>query len=238
METKGTKTGAESARQTVLTARGVTRRYYRKSKRSNVFYAVRETDLTLAPGTLVELTGRSGSGKSTLLHMLAGLLSPTDGQVLLGETDLYALEDEARSRLRNCALGVIPQGHTALQSLTVLENVELPCAMYGETPDEGRALALLERLGIAQLKDVYPNELSGGELRRVSVARALLKNPGIVLADEPTGDLDSENTRTVLRLLRQCADEGAAVLLVTHEREAAEYADRVCRMEDGILADG
>ena len=218
-----------------LKAEGVSRQYFRQSKGSNVFCAVRETDLTLSAGALTEITGRSGGGKSTLLHMLAGLLTPTAGRVLLDDTDIYALDDEARSRLRNEKLGVIPQGHTGLRSLTVLENVTLPCAMYGESVSVDAALSLLERVGIAQLKDVYPNELSGGELRRMSIARALIRRPGVLLADEPTGDLDDGNTRAVLRLLRQYADEGAAVLLVTHEREAAAYADRILRMSDGAL---
>lgn len=218
-----------------LRAEGVSRRYFRESRGSNVFYAVKETNLVLAAGTLTEITGRSGSGKSTLLHMLAGLLAPTAGRVLLGDTDIYALDDEARSRLRNEKLGIVPQGHTGLRSLTVLENVTLPCMMYGEAVPDDKALALLERVGIAHLKDAYPNELSGGEMRRMSIARALIKNPPVLLADEPTGDLDDENTHAVLRLLRQSADEGAAVLLVTHEREAERYADSVYRMNDGIL---
>ena len=218
-----------------LRAEGVSRRYFRESRGSNVFYAVKETNLVLAAGTLTEITGRSGSGKSTLLHMLAGLLAPTAGRVLLDDADIYALDDEARSRLRNEKLGVVPQGHTGLRSLTVLENVTLPCMMYGEAVPDDKALALLERVGIAHLKNAYPNELSGGEMRRMSIARALIKNPPVLLADEPTGDLDDENTHAVLRLLRQSADEGAAVLLVTHEREAERYADSVYRMNDGIL---
>ena len=218
-----------------LRAEGVSRRYFRESRGSNVFYAVKETNLVLAAGTLTEITGRSGNGKSTLLHMLAGLLAPTAGRVLLDDADIYALDDEARSRLRNEKLGVVPQGHTGLRSLTVLENVTLPCMMYGEAVPDDKALALLERVGIAHLKNAYPNELSGGEMRRMSIARALIKNPPVLLADEPTGDLDDENTHAVLRLLRQSADEGAAVLLVTHEREAERYADSVYRMNDGIL---
>ena len=219
-----------------LRAEGVSRQYFRKSKSSNVFWAVHETDLALHTGELTEITGRSGSGKSTLLHMLAGLLTPTAGRVLLDGKDIYALSDEMRSRLRNEELGVIPQGQTALRSLTVLENVKLPCAMYGETVSDDAAVELLERVGIAGLKDTYPNELSGGELRRLAIARSLVRRPGVLLADEPTSNLDDENTKAVLHLLRQCADEGAAVLLVTHEREAAEYADRVFRMDNGILS--
>ena len=218
-----------------LKAEGVSRQYFRKSKLSNVFLAVKETNLTLPAGQLTEITGRSGSGKSTLLHMLAGLLAPTTGRVLLGGADLYALDDAERSMLRNKSVGVIPQGQTALRSLTVLENVKLPCAMYGDAVSDDAALELLERVGLAALRDAWPNELSGGELRRLAIARALLRKPCVLLADEPTSNLDDENTHAVLRLLRQYAGEGAAVLLVTHEREAAKYADRVYRMSDGVL---
>lgn len=220
-----------------LKAEGVSRQYFRQSKLSNVFLAVNETSLILPAGQLTEITGRSGSGKSTLLHMLAGLLTPTTGRVLLGSTDLYALDDAERSKLRSKSIGVIPQGQTALRSLTVLENVKLPCMMYGDEVADDTALELLECVGLAALRDAWPNELSGGELRRLAIVRALLRKPAVLLADEPTSNLDDENTRAVLRLLRQYADEGAAVLLVTHEREAAEYADRLLCMSDGILAE-
>ena len=220
-----------------LKAEGVSRQYFRQSKLSNVFLAVNETSLILPAGQLTEITGRSGSGKSTLLHMLAGLLTPTTGRVLLGSTDLYALDDAERSKLRSKSSGVIPQGQTALRSLTVLENVKLPCMMYGDEVADDTALELLECVGLAALRDAWPNELSGGELRRLAIVRALLRKPAVLLADEPTSNLDDENTRAVLRLLRQYADEGAAVLLVTHEREAAEYADRLLCMSDGILAE-
>ena len=219
-----------------LKAEGVSRQYFRKTKLSNVFLAVKETSLILPAGQLTEITGRSGSGKSTLLHMLAGLLTPTTGRVLLGGTDLYALDDAERSKLRNGSIGVIPQGQTALRSLTVLENVKLPYTMYGDEASDDTTLELLERVGLAALRDAYPNELSGGELRRLAIARALLRKPRVLLADEPTSNLDDENTRAVLRLLRHCANEGAAVLLVTHERAAAEYADRVLCMSSGVLS--
>ena len=221
----------------ILRAEQVTRRFLRKSKQSNVFWAVRETDLTLEPGRLVEITGRSGSGKSTLLNMLAGLLEPTSGKVWLDDRDLYAMEDGERSRLRNRCVGVIPQGQTGLGSLTVLENVLLPCLLYGGPAPETEAMALLERMGIAHLRDARPGELSGGELRRMAIARALIRGPGVLLADEPTGDLDDKNTAAVLSLLRQAADEGRAVLLVTHEREAEAYADRILRMDGGVLTE-
>ena len=219
----------------ILRAEGVSRQYFRQGKGTNVFYALQETDLTLEAGVVTEITGRSGSGKSTLLNVCAGLLTPTKGKVFLDDVDLYAQEDAKRSAIRNESIGVIPQGQTGLRSLTVLENVLLPCAMYGITGQEDHAKELLEQMGIGELMNAYPSELSGGEMRRLSIARALIRRPGILLADEPTGDLDDENTHIVLSLLQKCAQEGKAVLLVTHEAEAAAYADRIYRMEKGIL---
>ncbi len=218
-----------------LRAEGVSRRFFRTTRLSNVFLAVKDASLTLEPGKLTAITGRSGSGKSTLLNMMAGLLAPTAGTIRLDDTDLYALDDRERSRLRNRSFGIIPQGQTGLNSLTVLENVKLPFLLYGEEAPTEWALALLEELGIGPLQGAYPNELSGGELRRLSIARALIREPGIILADEPTGDLDDENTKTVLTLLRRAADRGAAVLLVTHEEDALSYADLVYHMNDGVL---
>lgn len=221
----------------ILRAEKVTRQYFRQNKGSNVFVAVQGTDFALHSGELIEIIGRSGSGKSTLLNMLAGLLEPTSGAVYLDDTDIYALSDGERSRFRNAHIGVIPQGQTGLHSLTVMENVLLPFMMYGfETGAEDYAAELLGRVGIADLKNAYPNELSGGEMRRLAIARALVKKPEVLLCDEPTGDLDDENTQAVLRLLRQAADNGTAVLLVTHEKEAAAYADQIYRMNAGILS--
>ena len=216
-------------------ADNISRRYFRRSQGSNVFYAVTETDFSLSSGELTVIIGRSGSGKSTLLNMLAGILQPTGGQVYYDETDIYALDDAKRSAFRNREIGVIAQGQTGLQSLTVLENILLPSRMYAGEDKTVAGLALLERLGIAHLQGVYPNELSGGEMRRLAIARALLGQPAVLLADEPTGDLDNENTHIVLGLLREAANQGAAVLLVTHEMEAAAYADHLYRMDGGVL---
>lgn len=220
------------------------KKVFARQGRGGEFCALSPTFLTLAPGRLVEITGRSGSGKSTLLQILGGLMQPTSGEVLLDDTDLYALEDGALSRLRNRHIGVIPQGHTALRSFSVAENVILPARLYpprageataGEDALKERAVALLEKVGIGDLAEEAPTSLSGGELRRVAIARALMQQPAILLADEPTGDLDDENTERVLRLLRQYADDGAAVLLVTHEGAAAAYADEIYEMSTGTL---
>ena len=220
----------------MLRAEKLTMRCFRRMGQANYFCAVRDADIVLRPGEVTLLTGRSGSGKTTLLHMLAGLLKPTEGRVWLGETDLYALPDAALSRLRNAKFGVIPQARSAVDTLTVLENVLLPEQLRGERGDAKRALYWLEALGIASLKDARPAGLSGGELRRMAIARALAAKPEVILADEPTGDLDDENTTAVLSLLRKSAvEDGKAVLLVTHDSEALSFGTRIYRMESGIL---
>lgn len=217
-------------------ARGVAKDYPRAGASGGVLTAVRPLDLELDPGSLTVITGRSGSGKSTLLSMLAGMLAPTSGAVTLDGADLYSLDERFRSRLRNAKIGLVPQGHTALRALSVLDNVLLPSVLYSRRrPPRQRAEDLLEAVGIAEPARVGPHELSGGELRRMAVARALLMEPGVVLADEPTAGLDEESTTGVLELLRKTAQEGAAVLVVTHEEEAARFADRVLTMDAGEL---
>lgn len=220
-----------------LTAQGIAKEFPRKTGSANCFTVLQPLDLTLAPGTLTVLTGRSGSGKSTLLHILCGLLRPTSGRVLADETDLYAMTDSELSAFRSRHIGVIPQGQSAISSLTVLENVLLPVTLCGraEAQDRERAMELLAEAGIGALADCRPAELSGGELRRMAVARALLRQPALLLADEPTSDLDAENARIVWRQLRTAAGNGAAVLTVTHEQDAGVYADRLYTMENGIL---
>lgn len=220
----------------LIEATSLTKEFPRSRKGSRLFTAVHPLDLALSEGQLTVITGHSGSGKSTLLTMLAGMLPPTAGTVSLGGDNLYAMRDEERSRLRNERIGLIPQGHTALRSLSVLENVLLPSVLYaGNKVSPERAEALLASVGLSDLADARPNELSGGELRRVAVVRALLMSPSIVLADEPTAGLDAENATEVLRLLREAADGGAGVLIVTHESEARRYANRAFTMSEGRL---
>lgn len=220
-----------------LRAENLSKRYMRKTGQANYFYAVRGVSLELRPGEVTVLMGRSGSGKTTLLHMLSGLLTPTEGRVLLGETDLYALGDGALSKLRNERIAVVPQGRSAIDSLTVLENVLLPGAMYGGG-NVADARRWLEALDIAHLADARPAELSGGELRRMAIARALSQKPAVLLADEPTGDLDDANTERVLSVLKDTARNGnAAVLIVSHDNEAERYADGLYRMDGGVVRD-
>lgn len=220
----------------IIEATGLTKEFARARGGKRLFTAVHPLDIGLEERQLTVVSGHSGSGKSTLANMLAGILTPTAGHVRLDGTDLYSLRDEELSRLRNERIGLVPQGHTALRALTVLDNVLLPSVLYSknEAPAD-RARELLAAVGLGDLADAAPTELSGGELRRMAIARALLMDPAIVIADEPTAGLDSANATTVLTLLRDAADRGAAVLVVSHEAEAQRFADRSYVMEDGHL---
>ena len=224
--------------ESCLVAEGLAKKFFRKGRdAAQWFDAVSGVELELASGEFVVLMGRSGGGKSTLLNMLGGLLEPSEGTVTLAGDDLYALSDAELSRVRNERIGVVPQGQTPLHSLTVVQNVTLPYLMYrADDGVEDRALELLESLGIRQLADSYPSELSGGEMRRMAIARALICNPAVVLADEPTSDLDDENTQIVLQKLRDVANAGTAVLVATHDQAAIPFADRVIRIDGGHLA--
>ena len=213
----------------------VSKKYSRKSAGSNYFYAVKQASLTLRPETVTVLCGRSGSGKTTLLHMLSGLLTPSEGKVLLNGTDLYSLPDNELSRLRSHSVSVIPQGRSVLDHLTVMENMLLPRDLSGDCNDRSEALRFLEMLNIASLADSPASELSGGELRRTAIARSLYQKPGIILADEPTGDLDDENTKLVFQCFRTAASEGAAVFIVSHEPDAMTIADYAFRMDSGVI---
>lgn len=226
----------------ILNAEKISKKYYRPTRNSSHFEAVKALDFSIEKGKITEVTGRSGSGKSTLLYMLSGLLKPDTGKVIFNcdgtEKDLYSLSDRELSILRNRKFGLIPQGQTGIYSLSLLQNVLLPSMLYGNTEKyEKHALELLELAGLSELASARMNELSGGEMRRMAVVRSLLMDPEIIFADEPTVDLDDENTVKVLELLRKTADSGKAVFLVTHEAMAEKYADRVYRMDGGLLTE-
>ena len=219
-----------------IVTENISRTFFRNGRDTNFFYAVKKTDFILEAKKVTEIIGRSGSGKTTFSNMLCGLLEPTEGKVLIDGVDFYSLSDDERSLFRNQNMGIIPQGQTGLQSLTVLENILLPSMMYpGKADRKEEAAKMMKMLQIDYLAEVYSNELSGGELRRMSILRALINDPKVIIADEPTGDLDDETTEKVLCLLKEKAEQGAAVLLVTHDREALKYADEIYRMEQGVL---
>ena len=220
----------------IVKAENISKRYFRTTGSANYFFAVKPVSLELREGELAVLTGRSGSGKTTLLNILSGLLPPTEGKVWLRDTDLYAMKDAALSRLRGEKIAAVPQGRSAVDTLTVKENIQLPAMLYGKTLPEERIRRWMEMLGIDRLRDARPAELSGGELRRMAIVRALCQDPLVLFADEPTADLDDENTLLVLNAFRAFAhEEGKAVFMVTHESEALSFADRVYKMDAGLL---
>lgn len=202
--------------------------------------AVRGVSLEVAAGEFVSIVGHSGSGKSTLLSMIGGLARPTRGAVLVEGVDIWSRDDDFRSSVRNRKIGFVFQFASLMPTLTAVENVALPHLFngFGVTREElDDAERLLNRLGLAERADAYPNELSGGQQRRVAIARALVNRPMIILADEPTGDLDEETEAEVMDLLRRASREyGAAFLLVTHNRSIAQSADRMLHLKRGSLA--
>jgi putative ABC transport system ATP-binding protein len=200
--------------------------------------ALRGVDFEAAPGEFVALMGASGSGKSTLLHILAGLTRPTMGSVLVGGVDLTKLDDDARTLLRRRRIGLVFQDFNLIDVLTAEENVALPLAMDGRAPAEAtrRARRALEAVGLAGRRTHRPGQMSGGEQQRTALARAMAVEPVVLLADEPTGNLDSANARQVLGLMRGLADEhGLAVVMVTHDAAQARLAVRLVTLRDGAV---
>jgi putative ABC transport system ATP-binding protein len=207
---------------------------YRRGGRA--FNAVNRASLSIEPGDFISIIGRSGSGKSTLLNMSAGLMKPTSGTVFFDGKDIYQLDDKEISWFRNEKIGYVPQGQSLLSNFTVLENVCIPWFLFKREGDaEGRAFILLEKVGISHLAASYPKELSGGEMRRVAIARALINNPRLLIADEPTSDLDAQTTAEIMRLFKAIAQEGTAVLIVTHELDTLDYGNKTYSMDAGNL---
>ncbi len=201
--------------------------------------ALRDVSLEIAEGSFDAIMGASGSGKTTLIQLIAGLLTPTAGDVVVGGQNLRQLDDRAISRFRNRTIGFVFQSFNLPSYYTALDNVALPLVFAGVPERERRlrARALLAEFGLEDRLAHKPDQLSGGEAQRVAIARALVNNPKIILADEPTGNLDRETGGHVLELLRRVNRErGVTVLLVTHDEKAAAFADRVIRIEKGQLA--
>lgn len=199
--------------------------------------ALDRLDLEIAPGTLTAVMGQSGSGKSTLLHLAAGLDAPTSGDVVIGGTSVVGLDDDALTALRRTQVGVVFQSFNLVPSLTALENVQLPALLAGHEPDRARIRGLLDDLGIAGLGARRPHELSGGQQQRFAIARALAHRPAIVLADEPTGALDSATSLEVQEILVAQAAAGQAIVVVTHDPAVAARAERVVLLRDGRIDD-
>ena len=202
------------------------------------FTALADVNLSIGARELVVVVGASGSGKSTLLHLLAGIDRPTRGEVEVCGTALHELSEHAVTAWRGRAVGIVFQFFQLLPTLTALENVMLPmdfCATWPVRERRERALGLLERIGVVDQADKLPSTLSGGQQQRVAVARALANAPGLLLADEPTGNLDSRTAGALLELFAALVAEGQTLVMVTHERDAQRYASRTVVLTDGRL---
>jgi putative ABC transport system ATP-binding protein len=202
--------------------------------------ALRGVSLEIPPGDYVSIVGRSGSGKSTLMHLLGGLDRPTSGQLLIDGRDVATLSPPEMAELRNRTIGFVFQSFHLLNRTSAVENVALPLIYSGVRAGERRrrAAAMLDLVGLGHRRDHRPNQLSGGEQQRVAIARALVTEPAVLLADEPTGNLDTTNGQAVLGLLEQLnAERGVALVVVTHDREVAARARREITMQDGLIVD-
>lgn len=200
-------------------------------------FAVNKASFTVKKGEFVALVGQSGSGKTTLLNMIGCIDRPTSGRVLLEEKDLTAMGDEALARVRRRRIGHVYQDFRLLEMLTAEENIRMPCLLDNRPVDEKRLRALAKLLGVDQRLRHLPRELSGGQRQRVAIARALINDPALLLADEPTGNLDRRSADETMELLRELNRQGCTILLVTHEERYADMCSRKIRMMDGCAAE-
>ncbi len=209
-------------------------------KRAGIpFKALNNINLDIEKGDFIHIIGRSGSGKSTLLNIIGGLLNADEGEIILDNINYANLNDDEKSKFRNENIGFIPQSPPLLSYLTVLENIMLPYELYDRDEDsEAKAMYFLKELGAEHLAKSYPKELSGGEARKIIIARALINDPKILIADEPTSDLDVENSKDVMELLSRINEKGTTVLVVTHELDTLKYGKKVFTMSEGVLTAG
>jgi putative ABC transport system ATP-binding protein len=205
----------------------------------NPLHILKNIDLEIAKGEFVCVMGPSGSGKSTLLHIISGLEKPTSGRVILDGRDLFTLSEQQRTILRRHTIGFVFQFFNLIPNLTVEENISLPLLISGQDSDEAQVVVdeFIDFIKLDRRRHHYPNQLSGGEMQRVSVARALVTKAKLLFADEPTGNVSSRVGRQIMALLRKCCDEyKQSVLLVTHNPRDATYADRVFFLKDGVIS--
>jgi len=201
--------------------------------------ALKPTDLEIKEGEFVAIVGPSGSGKSTLLHLLAGLDKPSAGKVFINEQDIYELSENELSRYRRQNIGFIFQAFNLMPILSAEENIKLPVLMDGKKVDEGYIDELMDVLNIKERRKHLPGELSGGQQQRVSIARALANKPSIIFADEPTGNLDSKNSKEVLQLLKSTIEKyNQTLIMITHDGNIAQMADRIITISDGMIVEG
>ena len=198
--------------------------------------ALKGINLSVQKGEFIAIVGTSGSGKSTLLHMLGGLDRPTSGSVSIDGKDIFTLKDEELTIFRRRKIGFVFQSFNLVPVLSVYENIVLPIELDGNVPDKEFVDQIIDTLGLTEKRNAYPNQLSGGQQQRVAIARALSSAPQVILADEPTGNLDSKTSQDVLGLLKVIGEKySQTIIMITHNDEIAQMADRIIRIEDGLI---
>ena len=219
----------------ILQAKDLTKIY---GSGENAVYALNGVNFSVEKGEFVAVVGTSGSGKSTLLHMLGGLDRPTSGSVTVDGKEIFSLKDEALTIFRRRKIGFVFQNYNLVPVLNVYENIVLPVPLDGKVPDAAYIDSIIETLGLESKLKNLPNNLSGGQQQRVAIARALASKPAIILADEPTGNLDSKTSQDVLGLLKVTSQKYAqTIVMITHNEEIAQLADRIIRIEDGKIVE-
>ena len=200
--------------------------------------ALKPCDIFMERGEFVAVVGKSGSGKSTLLHVLAGLDMPDQGEIIIDGKDTAKMKEKERSAFRRKKIGYVYQDYNLFPEFTAYENVILPLRLDGMDVKQDEVMELMEKLGIADCANKFPQEMSGGEQQRVSIGRALVIHPAIIFADEPSGNLDAENARNVAELLAKASEEyRQSIVLVTHDRQMADYAERILTIVDGVVSE-
>ncbi len=208
-------------------------------KGDTAVHALDGVNMKVENGEFLAIVGTSGSGKSTLLHMLGGLDRPTSGRVFVDGKDIFSLKDEALTIFRRRKIGFVFQSYNLVPVLSVYENIVLPMELDGEREDKNYVDQVIETLGLTSKLNSYPNQLSGGQQQRVAIARAIAAKPAIILADEPTGNLDSKTSQDVLGLLKITSERfSQTIVMITHNEEIAQLADRIIRIEDGRIVGG
>ncbi len=227
---------AMSTKDVAILAKGLTKTY---KNGENLVHAVDGIDLSLESGSMLAIMGASGSGKTTLQHLLAGLVRPSSGSVEMNGQEIFSLSDSQITVMRRRYLGLVFQSFNLMPTLSAIDNVAVPLLLDGMSKSAAKKIAAdkIELVGLSKRANHKPDKLSGGEQQRVAIARALVAEPKVLLADEPTGNLDRENANEVCKLLRKIADDGRAVLVVTHDVEVATIADRIVILSDGKIAD-
>lgn len=200
------------------------------------FDAVRNVSLEVKKGEFAAIIGHSGSGKTTLFNMIAGLIAPLSGKIYIDGSEITAMSENEKAVFRNQNMGYVLQGQSLLNNFTILDNICMPAYLSSNSKEfRERALELLKQIGLEEFSKEYPSNLSGGEIRRVSIVRAMLNQPKVILADEPTSNLDPENSHKVMQMLKDISAQGTTVILSTHELEYLSYVDTVFKMNQGKL---